>query len=164
MLVRQKKITLIYEINVFSVKAWDSCIMYKRWLVYKIQVHHHRLLSIKQLKMEETFFTSHLNLRYAVIAFVLFQFTHVKCKMHKHDQSTPYLYIGIYIEVVSCACACSAFFVPLRRSGQPAQRYLRVRLSSGTFLMNINVCRTDKLYAIMQHKVYTTIIKKFFLN
>ena len=30
--------------------------------------------------------------------------------------------------------------------------------------MNINVCRTDKLYAIMQHKVYTTIIKKFFLN
>ena len=57
-------------------------------------------------------------------------------------------------------------FLPLRRSGQPAQRCLGVRLSSGTFLMNINVCRTDKLYAIMQHnyKVFTTIIKKFFLN
>ena len=162
MLVRHKKITLIYEINVFSVKAWDSCIMYKRWPVYKIQVHDHRLLSIKQLKMEETFFTLHLNMRYAVIAFVLFQFTHVK--MHKHNQSTPYLYIGIYIEVVSCAWACSDFFLPLRRSGQPAQRCLGVRLSSGTFLMNINVCRTDRLYAIMQHKVFTTIIKKFFLN
>ena len=48
--------------------------------------------------MEETFLTLHMNLRYAIIAFVLFQFTHVK--MHKHDPSTPYLYIGIYIEVV----------------------------------------------------------------
>ena len=118
MLVRHKKITLIYEINVFRVKAWDSCIMHKRWLVYKIQVHHHRLLSIKQLKMEETFFNLHLNLRYAIIAFVLFQFTHVK--MHKHDQSTPYLYIGIYIEVVSCAWACSEFFCPyVDRVNQP---------------------------------------------
>ena len=109
MLVRHKKITLVYEINVFSVKAWDSCIMFKRWLVYKIQVHDHRLLSIKQLKMEETFFTLHLNLRYAVIAFVLFQFTHVK--MHKH---------GIYIEVVSCAWACSDFFCPyVDRVNQP---------------------------------------------
>ena len=118
MLVRQKKITLIYEINVFSVKAWDSCIMYKRWLVYKIQVHHQRLLNIKQLKMEETFFTLHLNLLYAVIAFVLFQFTHVK--MHKHDPSTHCLYRGIYIEVVSCAWACSAFFRPyVDRVNQP---------------------------------------------
>lgn len=144
MLVRHKKITLIHEINVFSVKAWDSCIMYKRWHLYNIQVQDHRLLSIKQLKMVETFFTLHLHLQYAIIVFALFQFTHVKCKMHKHDQSTPYLYIGIYIGVVSCACACSAFF-PLRRSSQPAQRRLRVRLSSGTFLMNINVCRTDKI-------------------
>ena len=118
MLVRHKKITLIYEINVFSVKAWDSCIMYKRWPVYKIQVHDHRLLKIKQLKMEETFFTLHLNLRYAVIAFVLFQFTHVK--IHKHDPSTPYLYIGIYIEVVSCAWACTDFFCPyVDRINQP---------------------------------------------
>ena len=48
-------------------------------------------------------------MRYAVIAFVLFQFTHVK--MHKH---------GIYIEVVSCAWACSDFFCPyVDRVNQP---------------------------------------------
>ena len=133
MLVRHKKITLIYEINVFSVKAWDSCIMYKRWPVYKIQVHDHRLLKIKQLKMGETFFTLHLNLRYAVIAFVLFQFTHVK--IHKHDPSNP-LPLHWHLHWGSFLClGLYWFFLPLRRSGQPAQRRLGVRLSSGTFLI-----------------------------
>lgn len=145
MLVRYKKMILIHKINFFNVKAWDSCIMYKRWQVYNIQAQDHRLLSIVHPKMVNIFYLAFV---FAICNYCICIVPIHTCEMH-NAQTRPERPICLHwhwgsshVNFLVLVLVVFFFFFTLASIGSTSPKTPKYQ----TFLMNINVCRTDKLH------------------